>query len=367
MSNSQPAQETWELYLDKWSDPERHVTRIMYIKNLVEQHLNTRQVIPEEHRSSIWRLIESLDKVMDQKKHKSIYRRCLKTQNLEIMSDVATDAVRTFPSADYKKKLLKKQNGSKTALYNVLKAYAIYNDEVQYTQGMNYLALVLLCYFKEEEAFWMMDVLIRGHGDYFFWGANRNGIVVLFQLSIALLKMLQKSLMTVGLNHFFEVVRTRIAKIDALELVQIAKNTFVSEETSKFLRDKLTALDVCDKIASPIIEGLKQGADIDMEPMELEEDPLDDGPLQDDNPPNILFLSDDESEEPEPQQPDGSDDDGWPDPDDLPNILFISDDESGDDEVDKTTSNHDRKGTLLPTVDLLIHKFIKFTLYCLTT
>lgn len=46
------------------------------------------------------------------------------------------------------------------SLFNVLTAYAMYNNEVGYCQGMSGLAGVLLMYMDEEEAFWAMHVLL---------------------------------------------------------------------------------------------------------------------------------------------------------------------------------------------------------------
>lgn len=41
-------------------------------------------------------------------------------------------------------------------LFQVLRAYAAYDEEVGYCQGMGFIVAVLLCYMGEEEAFWLM-------------------------------------------------------------------------------------------------------------------------------------------------------------------------------------------------------------------
>lgn len=50
-------------------------------------------------------------------------------------------------------------------LYNVLKAYSIYRRDVGYCQGMASLAGLCLMYLEEEDAFWMLEILLRGYGD----------------------------------------------------------------------------------------------------------------------------------------------------------------------------------------------------------
>lgn len=52
--------------------------------------------------------------------------------------------------------------GGNNKLYNVLKAYANYDNEVSYVQGMNYLAGLLLFYIPDEEqVFWCLHKLLQ--------------------------------------------------------------------------------------------------------------------------------------------------------------------------------------------------------------
>jgi len=300
--SSQP----WSYYLDDYPFPEKRMTRIMSIKNKVEHHIKNKIKIPDEYRSKIWYIMEKLDTYVNNDKNKNIYTDCLNTKNEDIENDVQTDAVRTCPSAQYKIKLKNKQSNSKDSLFKVLKSYAIYNEEVQYTQGMNYLSLILLCYFLEEESFWMMDILIQKHGmrhffrktrtflpsyltifereleyqlpelsrqfkkegiqvymfiqgwwstifvyilpvesvpviwDYFFWGANGTGVEVLFRLSIALLKMLESTLIDANLTEFFERVKSASVELDTVELVYQAHNVELTATTDSLLREILT-------------------------------------------------------------------------------------------------------------------------------
>ncbi|EGC34476.1 hypothetical protein DICPUDRAFT_153314 [Dictyostelium purpureum] len=292
----------WNYFFEDYPFPHKHMTRIMSLKNKVEHYIKNKIRLPDEYRTKIWSLMEDLDKLVNNDNNKNIYKTCLETPNEEIENDVRTDAVRTFPSSQYKIKMKDKQFQSKDSLFKVLKSYAIYNEEVQYTQGMNYLCLVLLCYFYEEESFWMMDLLIKKHGmrhffkkksylpsyltifekelenhlptlakhlsnegvqmymfiqgwwstifvyilpvetistiwDYFFWGANGMAIEVLFRLSIALLKMLEKELLKVGMSDFFETLKDNSQNIDSLELVYQAYSIHLSDKTDYFLRE----------------------------------------------------------------------------------------------------------------------------------
>ncbi|XP_038970645.1 EVI5-like protein isoform X2 [Phoenix dactylifera] len=48
------------------------------------------------------------------------------------------------------------------SLYNVLKAYSVYDRDVGYVQGMGFLAGLLLLYMSEEDAFWLLVALLKG-------------------------------------------------------------------------------------------------------------------------------------------------------------------------------------------------------------
>lgn len=51
------------------------------------------------------------------------------------------------------------------ALYNILKAYSIRHRSVGYVQGMTGLAGLCLMYLPEEDAYWMLEVLLSGTGE----------------------------------------------------------------------------------------------------------------------------------------------------------------------------------------------------------
>ncbi|XP_023544880.1 EVI5-like protein isoform X1 [Cucurbita pepo subsp. pepo] len=48
------------------------------------------------------------------------------------------------------------------SLYNVLKAYSVFDRNVGYVQGMGFLAGLLLLYMSEEDAFWLLVALLKG-------------------------------------------------------------------------------------------------------------------------------------------------------------------------------------------------------------
>lgn len=46
-------------------------------------------------------------------------------------------------------------------LFNVLRAYANFNPDIGYTQGMSFIAAVLLMHMNEETAFWVFVQMLK--------------------------------------------------------------------------------------------------------------------------------------------------------------------------------------------------------------
>jgi len=74
--------------------------------------------------------------------------------NEEIENMIKRDLDRTIMITE-NLKLKKSLKEKKTKLYNVLKAYSVYDKEVSYVQGTNYIVNLLLCNLNSQRAaFW---------------------------------------------------------------------------------------------------------------------------------------------------------------------------------------------------------------------
>eukprot|EP00850_Spirogloea_muscicola_P017325 SM000148S01002 [mRNA] locus=s148:51811:54982:+ [translate_table: standard] len=74
---------------------------------------------------------------------------------IEIIRDIS----RTFPTHVF---YSQRHGRGQRSLYNVLKAYSIYDRNVGYVQGMGFLAGLLLLYMSEEATFWLLIALLKG-------------------------------------------------------------------------------------------------------------------------------------------------------------------------------------------------------------
>nr|XP_022915710.1 USP6 N-terminal-like protein isoform X1 [Onthophagus taurus] len=134
-------------------------------------HRRVYKGIPNSLRSQVW------CKLLNVGKHKSEkhgeYERMLKlarkysTDARQIDSDVN----RQFREhISFRERYSTKQQ----SLFNVLTAYAMYNSEVGYCQGMSGVAAVLLMYMDEEDAFWALHILLS-ESKYAMHGLYKEG------------------------------------------------------------------------------------------------------------------------------------------------------------------------------------------------
>ena len=109
--------------------------------------------IPDAVRGRIWTKILDIDTIRDQHPNK-FYSKLCQVPNESACKDIMKDVERTMSELClWDEELL----GGNNKLYNVLVAYANFDEEVGYVQGINYIAALLIFYVKDEEqAFWCL-------------------------------------------------------------------------------------------------------------------------------------------------------------------------------------------------------------------
>lgn len=153
---------------------------------LQAEHLSTRRL----HDS----LVAGLDKVDCEALRGEIWKLICKVQSskLQFSTDVYSKFLRQ-PASHHDTKIQKDihrtrqsycqdfalaADSGKNRLYNVLKAYAAYDPEIGYCQGMNFIAALLLSQIpSEEDAFWCLVHVMyeKGWRDIFNQSLNKTG------------------------------------------------------------------------------------------------------------------------------------------------------------------------------------------------
>lgn len=123
--------------------------------NVVKRRI--RKGIPDCLRGLVWQLISgSRDLLL---MNPGVYEQLVIYETSASELDIIRDISRTFPSHVF---FQKRHGPGQRSLYNVLKAYSVFDREVGYVQGMGFLAGLLLLYMSEEDAFWLLVALLKG-------------------------------------------------------------------------------------------------------------------------------------------------------------------------------------------------------------
>ncbi|KAJ6793583.1 EVI5-like protein [Iris pallida] len=116
-----------------------------------------RKGIPDCLRGLVWQLISgSRDLLL---MNPGVYEQLVIYETSASELDIIRDISRTFPSHVF---FQQRHGPGQRSLYNVLKAYSVYDREVGYVQGMGFLVGLLLLYMSEEDAFWLLVALLKG-------------------------------------------------------------------------------------------------------------------------------------------------------------------------------------------------------------
>ncbi|VDP15058.1 unnamed protein product [Soboliphyme baturini] len=112
--------------------------------------------IPDKFRSEVWKRLLNIDHV----------------------KQIDLDINRTYRNHIF---FRRRYDMMQQALFHVLTAYAVYNTDLGYCQGMNHVAALLLMYFEEEDAFWALHALMTDQ-THSMYGLFAPGFPKLFRL-----------------------------------------------------------------------------------------------------------------------------------------------------------------------------------------
>uniref|UniRef100_A0ABD2VXZ4 Rab-GAP TBC domain-containing protein n=1 Tax=Trichogramma kaykai TaxID=54128 RepID=A0ABD2VXZ4_9HYME len=137
---------SWSAVLENWQINEPRTKLLIKL---------TRQGIPEALRGEVWQRLSNCD---NSEEMFDKYRTLI-TKESSCESVILRDINRTFPAHDFFKDI-----AGQDSLYRISKAYAIYDEEVGYCQGLSFLVASLLLHMPEEQAFCVLVKLMFDYG-----------------------------------------------------------------------------------------------------------------------------------------------------------------------------------------------------------
>jgi hypothetical protein len=109
-----------------------------------------RKGIPNSIRGEAWMILSSAE--LRKKKNEGIYQNCLRQPSTHV-KQIDLDINRCYRD----NKMFQQRYGKgQVSLFNVLKAYSIYNPTLGYCQGMATISATFLLYLQEEDVFWLL-------------------------------------------------------------------------------------------------------------------------------------------------------------------------------------------------------------------
>lgn len=146
----------WSWLIEEDSTPEKTHQAVDSFRDKYPAHFHklVRNGIPSDLRRKLWQILtKSTDLIA---KNPGVYSIFAQTKSPS-EDKIRLDLNRTFPKNPFYHRRATGQN----SLYNVLKAYSLFNKEVGYCQGMNFIVGTLLFYLEEEEAFWVLVQMMK--------------------------------------------------------------------------------------------------------------------------------------------------------------------------------------------------------------
>lgn len=145
---SEDVLDNWAEVLNQWKTTNK---RPKQLTSLVKMG------IPEALRGEVWQRLAGIEENMEMMDN----YRVLITKESNCENVILSDIARTFPAHDF----FKEVGGlGQDSLYRVSKAYAGYDSEVGYCQGLSFLAATLLLHMPEEQAFCVLLKLMYEYG-----------------------------------------------------------------------------------------------------------------------------------------------------------------------------------------------------------
>ncbi|PIK48850.1 putative rab GTPase-activating protein 1 isoform X2 [Apostichopus japonicus] len=267
---------TWGNILSKWRTD--FTTRPKQLKPLV------REGIPEALRGEVWQLLSGVH----MSEHLFERYRVLITKDSPMEEMITRDISRTFTAHE---KFQTEDEGGQEAMLKISKAYSIYDPDVAYCQGMSFLTAVLWLHMPEEQAFAilvkiMYDYQLRNlfldnfkdlHVKFYQLDRLIEGMGVLFNVSIALLKASKKELLGQdfeGILKYFRVTLPKRYRTEeaALELIQLAMSTKINSKKLKRYEKDFYAIKEMEEREDPMSRMERENKSLVKSNMRLEQE-----------------------------------------------------------------------------------------------
>jgi TBC1 domain family member 10 len=165
----------WEEMIGNWSDLKE--------KNFNLLKKRVRKGIPDPLRSRVWLLISEVTRIKDTYPNHLYFRLTNIDEDPQCMNSIKKDLDRTYPGHE----IYRTPEGQES-LSKILRAYAHFDPEIGYCQGMGYVVGIARMYMDEENTFWVLVSLMNNYQMRGMFKAGMEEVYRSFYKANALLK-----------------------------------------------------------------------------------------------------------------------------------------------------------------------------------
>jgi len=151
--------------------------------------------IADRYRGQFWLALAKATRLKE--KNEKVFHKLLAVEKVPQEDAIKRDIKRTFSKHQF---FVDNCALGQLELFRVLRAYAAYDSEVAYCQGMGFLAAVIVCYIPSEDAFWLLVAVLQ-HREYDMRQLFRPGMPKFRPVMQRFSKMLEQTVPRVY-NHF---------------------------------------------------------------------------------------------------------------------------------------------------------------------
>eukprot|EP00842_Homolaphlyctis_polyrhiza_P005679 jgi/Hompol1/6111/HPOL_002228-RA len=163
-----------------------------------------RQGIPDSIRANAWQALAGVDKIREQGRFEALVR---STETPAIFDIIERDINRCYPNHMM---FAQRMGEGQLNLRKVLRAYALYNPELGYCQGMGMIVGLMLMRMSPEDTFWLLAATLR----FYIPGYHSAN---LYELRV------DASAFELALQKYLRPVARHLAKVDVSPLTYMTQ------------------------------------------------------------------------------------------------------------------------------------------------
>jgi hypothetical protein len=189
--------EKWSKMLENWESFSKSNSKLLKSR--------IRKGIPSSLRGEVWQLLAKTSSLRKSYPRHHFFRLTNLIDDPDCMVTIEKDLNRTYPTHE----LFKSSQGQES-LRAILRAYAHFDEEIGYCQGMAYIVGVPRMFMDEESSFWMLVAILRNYDMRSLFKDGMEKVYQSYYKANAVLKQFESKIWKklIGIGFFTQIYAT---------------------------------------------------------------------------------------------------------------------------------------------------------------